>query len=78
MSEKCEGPGVSLLDKNPIKGRCGNGQALCVFFLNKRQRGGTHCSGTEELVAHQGLAEGGFNQGDPLNSAWKAGPAQGL
>lgn len=34
--------------------------------------------GPEELAAHQGLGEGGSDQGDPLTAAWKAGPGQVL
>lgn len=56
---------------SPIKGGCGNGQALCVFFLDrdggmvKKKKKKKLRAGTEGLAAHKAEEREALIQGTP-------------
>lgn len=75
MFEKGEGlePACGL---SPIKGGCGNGQALCVFFLDQVGRGG-RAAGRTGGGQHAKAEEGASDQGDAPIPVRKASSGKG-
>ena len=73
--EKSEGlePACGL---SPIKGGCGNGQALCVFFLDQVGRGGW-AAGRTGGGQHAKAEEGASDQGDAPIPVRKASSGKG-